>query len=37
MELLKDYYVIILYHLGKADMVVDALSRKMKAWIAWLV
>ena len=28
LELLKDYDCIILYHLGKANVVVDALSRK---------
>ncbi|XP_059277921.1 uncharacterized protein LOC132032163 [Lycium ferocissimum] len=28
MELLKDYDMTILYHLGKANMMVDALSRK---------
>ncbi|XP_060202777.1 uncharacterized protein LOC132631202 [Lycium barbarum] len=28
MELLKDYDITILYHLGKANMVADALSRK---------
>ncbi|WMV54882.1 hypothetical protein MTR67_048267 [Solanum verrucosum] len=28
LELLKDYDVTILYHLGKANVVVDALSRK---------
>ncbi|XP_060177729.1 uncharacterized protein LOC132607651 [Lycium barbarum] len=28
MELLKDYDIAILYHPGKADVVVDALSRK---------
>ena len=27
-ELLKDYNCIIEYHLGKANMVVDVLSRK---------
>ncbi|WMV58214.1 hypothetical protein MTR67_051599, partial [Solanum verrucosum] len=29
MELLKDYDVTIQYHLGKANVVVDALSQKM--------
>lgn len=29
MELLKDYYVTIQYHLGKVNVVADALSRKM--------
>ena len=28
MELLKDYDITILYHLGKANGVADALSRK---------
>ena len=28
MELLKDYDYSILYHLGKANVVIDALSRK---------
>ena len=28
MELLKDYDITILYHLGKANVVVDTLSRK---------
>ena len=28
MELLKDYDITILYHLGKAIVVADALSRK---------
>ncbi|KAL4334328.1 hypothetical protein GQ457_07G004790 [Hibiscus cannabinus] len=28
MELLKDYELVIDYHLGKANVVVDALSRK---------
>ena len=28
LELLKDYDYIILYHLGKANVVADALSRK---------
>ena len=28
MELLKDYDISILYHLGKANVVADALSRK---------
>ena len=27
LELLKDYYMNILYHTGKANVVVDALSR----------
>jgi len=28
LELLKDYDITILYHLGKANMVADTLSRK---------
>ena len=28
MELIKDYYCVIDYHLGKANVVVDTLSRK---------
>ena len=28
MELLKDYDITILYHLGKANVVADSLSRK---------
>ena len=28
MKLLKDYYFSILYHIGKTNVVVDALSRK---------
>ena len=28
MELLKDYDITILYHPGKANVIVDALSRK---------
>lgn len=29
MELLKDYDISILYHSGKVDVVVDALSQKI--------
>ena len=29
LELLKDYNCIIQYHLGKANVVVDAFSRKL--------
>jgi len=29
--LLKDYDITILYHLGKANVVVDALSRKAES------
>lgn len=37
-ELLKDYDVIIQYHLGKANMVADALSKKIvsKGSLAYL-
>ena len=28
LEMLKDYDITILYHLGKANVVADALSRK---------
>ncbi|XP_070050810.1 uncharacterized protein [Nicotiana tomentosiformis] len=31
MELLKDYDITILYHLGKANVVEDALSRKAES------
>ena len=30
MELLKDYDITIMYHLGKANVVADALSRKSR-------
>lgn len=33
MELLKDYDCTILYHIGKANVVVDALSRKSMSLI----
>ena len=33
-ELLKDYGYIILYHLGKANIVADAVSRKSKGSLA---
>lgn len=31
MELLKDFYVNIFYHLGKSKMVADALNRKTES------
>ena len=34
MELLKDYDCYILYHLGKVNVVVDALSRKSAGSLA---
>ena len=34
MELLKDYDCSILYHLGKANVVADALSRKSAGSLA---
>ena len=34
MELLKDYNCSILYHLGKVNVVVDALSRKSAGSLA---
>ena len=34
MELLKDYYYSILYHLGKVNVVADALSRKSAGSLA---
>jgi hypothetical protein len=37
MELIKDYNCIIDYHLGKANVVADALSWKNKAFISGLV
>jgi hypothetical protein len=37
MELIKDYNCIIDYHLGKANVVADALSRKKKAFISGLL
>ena len=33
LELVKDYDCDILYHLGKANVVVDALSRKGPGWL----
>jgi len=39
MELIKDYDCIIDYHLGRANVVTDALSRKVKTvdaqWEDW--
>ncbi|GFS37411.1 hypothetical protein Acr_00g0051850 [Actinidia rufa] len=37
LELIKDYDVLIQYHLGKANVVADALSRKSTANLARLV
>jgi hypothetical protein len=37
MEVIKDYDCIIDYHSGKANVVVDALSRKNKAFIGSLL
>ena len=37
LELLKDYTLDIKYHLGKANLVADAMSRKPKVSIASLV
>ena len=34
MKLLKDYDVIIQYHLGKANVVADALSRKVVSMVS---
>ena len=36
MELLKDYDCIIDYHLGKANVVADALSRKSTGSLAYM-
>ena len=36
MELLKDYDCSILYHLGKANVVADALSRKSAGSLAYI-
>ena len=37
MELLKDYNFTLQYHLGKANVVADALSRKSRGRIASLM
>ena len=37
MELIKDYNIDIQYHLGKANVVVDALSRKRNENLATLI
>ena len=34
MELIKDYDLVINYHLGKANVVADALSQKSSATLA---
>lgn len=36
-ELMKDYDCVVDYHPGKANVVVDALSRKEKAMVGELV
>ena len=36
LEFIKDYDLEILYHLGKANVVVDALSRKKKVDVAMI-
>ena len=37
LELLKDYTLDIKYHLGKANVIADALSRRLKGMIASLL
>ena len=37
LELIKDYDILIHYHSGKANVVVDALSRKSTANLACLI
>ena len=37
MKLIKDYYCVIDYHLGKMNIIVDALNRKNKARVDELV
>ena len=36
LELIKDYELIIEYHLGKANVVADALSRKSSVTLAYI-
>ena len=36
MELLKDYYMSILYHPGKANVVADALSKLSMGSVAYV-
>ena len=36
LKLIKDYELIIEYHLGKTNVVVDALSRKSSATLAYI-
>ena len=37
LELIKDYDLEILYHLGKANVVVDALNRKKQVDVATMI